>query len=129
MLPINLLPETIAQSDGVGPALQLNSSAGKLLVLTLGITRITEQESLEFSVWGSADQEDWGDKPLATIPPKFYCGVYSVLLNLSARPYVKHIRVQWRMKRWSRGESTPMFGFYSFLEESGARLATAAAVA
>ncbi len=82
MLPNFLLPEGIARSDGKGPEVDLGSKQGKLLVLTLGITRILEQESLEVSVWGSTDGEDWGARPLATFPPKFYCGIYSILLNL-----------------------------------------------
>ena len=53
MLPNFLLPESIARSDGKGPEIDLGSKQGKLLVLTLGITRILEQESLEVSVWGS----------------------------------------------------------------------------
>jgi hypothetical protein len=30
------------------------------------------------------------------------------------------------MNCWSRGETTPMFGFYLYAEESGARVAAAA---
>jgi hypothetical protein len=39
MLPISLLKEKLIQSDGVGPSIDLIRSTGKLLVLTLGITR------------------------------------------------------------------------------------------
>jgi len=117
-----LLPETIAQSDGVGPIIDLRTSSQKLLVFTLGITRSGENQSLDISVWGSEDGEHWGDKPLTTLPTKFYCGVYSMLVNLAFRPKVKYLRVQWRMRRWSRGDAGPLFGFYSIVEESGARL-------
>ncbi len=126
MLPNFLLPESIARSDGKGPEMSLGSKQGKLLVLTLGITRILEQESLEVSVWGSADGENWGSRPLATFPPKFYCGIYSILLNLVSSQDVQFVRVQWKMSRWSRQEFTPMFGFYLYAEESGARVGTAA---
>jgi len=122
MLPITLLPETIAQADGFGPAAELKSFAGRLLVFTLGITRAAEQESLEVSVWGSSNQEDWGVKPITALPPKSYCGVYSVLVNLVSHPEVRYLRVHWRMKRWAPGERIPLFGFYSFVEESGARV-------
>jgi hypothetical protein len=128
MLPNFLLPESIARSDGKGPDVDLGSKQGKLLVLTLGVTRILEQESLEVSVWGSTDGENWGSRPLATFPPKFYCGIYSILLNLVSRPDVRFLRVQWKMSRWSRQDVTPMFGFYLYSEESGARV-NAAAVA
>src|ERR1035438_1956820 len=94
MLPNFLLPESIARADGMGPEIDLGSKRGKLLVLTLGITRILEQESLEVSVWGSIDGENWGSRPLATYPPKFYCGIYSILLNLVSRQDVRFVRVQ-----------------------------------
>jgi len=122
-----LLPESVARADGTGPEFHLGPKSGKLLVLTLGITRIIEQESLEISVWGSPDGQSWGLRPLATFPPKFYCGIYSILLNLSSRPDTEYLRVQWKMSRWSKGETTPMFGFYVYAEESGTRVRTAVA--
>jgi hypothetical protein len=122
MLPNYLLRETIAGSQNTGPAVDLGNPSGKLLVLTLGITRIVERETLEVSVWGSPDGENWGNKPLVSVPPKFYCGVYSVLLNLASRPDVRKLRVQWKVNHWGRGGTAPMFGFYVFVEESGSRL-------
>lgn len=127
MLPNFLLPESIARADGAGSMIDLGPQQGKLLVLTLGITQIIEQESLEVSIWCSTDGETWGLRPLATFPPKFYCGLYSTLLNLSARPEVKYARVQWKMSRWSRAAMEPMFGFYVYAEESGARVSAAVA--
>jgi len=127
MLRYFLLPESIARADGMGPEIDLGSKRGKLLVLTLGITRILEQESLELSVWGSPDGEQWGAKPLAKFPPKYYCGLYSILLNLGAQRDVRFVRVQWTMSRWSKRESMPMFGFYVYAEESGSRVSTAVA--
>jgi hypothetical protein len=127
MLRYFLLPESIARADGTGPEIDLGSKRGKLLVLTLGITRILEQESLELTVWGSPDAEKWGSKPLAKFPPKFYCGLYSILLNLGSQNDVRFVRVQWTMSRWSKRESMPMFGFYVYAEESGARVSTAVA--
>ena len=127
MLRNFLLPESIARADGIGPEFELGPHRGKLLVLTLGITRIIEQESLDVTIWGSHDGENWGLRPLAKFPPKFYCGIYSVLLNLAAQPDIGFVRVDWKMSRWSRGEVTPMFGFYVYAEESGARISTAVA--
>ena len=126
MLPNFLLPESIARADGMGSEIDLGSKKGKLLVLTLGITRIIEQESLEVSVWGSTDGVNWGSRPVATFPPKFYCGLYSILLNLVSRQEIRFLRVQWKMSRWSKREVTPMFGFYVYTEESGARIGAAA---
>jgi len=127
MLRDFVLPESIAQSDGIGPEIDVARKRGKLLVLTLGITRILEQESLEVSVWGSSDGQDWGSKPLAKFPPKFYCGMYSMLLNMASRSDVRFLRAEWKMSRWSKRESRPMFGFYVFAEESGVRVSAAVA--
>jgi hypothetical protein len=127
MLRNFLLPESIARADGTGPEIELGSKRGKLLVLTLGITRILEQESLEIAVWGSPDGERWDSKPLAKFPPKFYCGLYSILLNLGSQPDVRLLRIHWKMSRWSKRESVPMFGFYVYAEESGARVSVAVA--
>lgn len=127
MLRNVLLPECIARADGMGPEIDLGPKRGKLLVLTLGITRILEQQSLDVTVWGSSDGERWGAKPLAKFPPKFYCGLYSILMNLGSREDVRFLRVHWKMSRWSKRESVPMFGFYVYAEESGTRVSVAVA--
>jgi len=127
MLRNVLLPESIVRANGIGPEIDLGSKRGKLLVLTLGITRILEQESLEVIVLGSLDGEQWEPKPLAKFPPKYYCGLYSILLNLGSRGDVKYVRVHWKMSRWSKRESIPMFGFYVYAEESGSRVSVAVA--
>lgn len=127
MLRDVLLPESIARADGSGPEIDLGRKRGKLLVLTLGITRILEQQSLEVSIWGSPDGQRWGSRPLAKFPPKFYCGMYSTLLNMAASPDVRFVRVQWKMSRWSKGDALPLSGFYVFAEESGARVSVAVA--
>jgi len=127
MLRDCVLPESIARADGIGPEIDLGGKRGKLLVLTLGITRILEQESLEVSIWGSSDGTNWSLRPLAKFPPKFYCGMYSILLNLASYPDVRFVRAQWKMSRWGKGETMPLFGFYVYAEESGARVSAAVA--
>ena len=113
-----LFPETVVQDDGAGPAIELGSAQGKDLLVTLGITRILEQESLEISVWGSPDGSSWGAKPILAFPQKFYCGTYSITADLMGNPDLKYVRVQWKMNRWGRGDSKPLFGFYVFAEET-----------
>jgi hypothetical protein len=127
MLRDFVLPESIARADGSGSPIDLGRKRGKLLVLTLGITRILEQESLEVSICGSSDGENWSSRPLAKFPPKFYCGMYSILLNMASHPDVRFVRVQWKMSRWGKGETMPLFGFYVYAEESGARVSAAVA--
>jgi hypothetical protein len=129
MLPKFLLPECISRADGVGPKIELGPDTGKLLVLTLGINRIVEQERLVVSIWGSPNGVDWGTKPLATFPPKFYCGMYSILLNMAKNPDARYIRPEWKMNRWGKGDLTPLFGFYVYAEESGSRISTTVASA
>ena len=83
MVPAFLFPDSIACEDGHGAETSLGDSRGRSLLLTLGITRIVEQESLDVSIWGSADGHAW--QLLASFPRKFYCGIYSLMLDLSRR--------------------------------------------
>lgn len=117
MLPDFILPETTIREAGAGAELSLGDHAGETLILTLGITRIIEQESLDISIWGSADGTDWGAKPLAAFPQKFYCGTYQILLDLSDRPNVKFLRAKWQVNRWGKGDPKPLFSVYLFAQE------------
>ena len=110
-----LLPESVARQDGAGAAMALGENRGKPLLLTLGITRSLEQQSLEVSLWGSSEGRSW--RLLETFPQKFYCGTYSLMVDLAKHADIQHIRAQWRMSRWSRGETVPLFGFYLRAEE------------
>jgi hypothetical protein len=118
-----LVPETQVQANGSGPALELGASAGQPILLTLGITKIVEQESLEVAVWGSADGQEWGSAPLIAFPQKFYDGTYSILLDLGKRPEVKFLQARWKVARWGVGSTQPMFRFYVFAEPAPATLA------
>ncbi|MBI4890338.1 MAG: hypothetical protein HY821_06910 [Acidobacteria bacterium] len=110
------MPEQEIRQNGTGPAVEIPAAASTAFTVTLGINRILEQESLDVCIKGSADGEVWGDKPLAAFPQKFYCGVYSLYLDLSDAPETKYLRVEWKMNRWGRGEPTPLFGIYVFAE-------------
>jgi hypothetical protein len=121
-----LLSESLRKDDGVGPVVALNESCSKLLVVTLDITDVVERTGLTVSVWGSADQIEWGSKPLVTFRQRQYCGVYSVLLNMAMHTDIRYLRVQWNMNRWGRTERVPRFGFEVFVEESGARVSSSA---
>ena len=116
MLPNFLLPEQDVRQNGSGPIIELNDSVGGVFTVTLGIHRILEQQSLDLSISGSADGETWSDKPLVAFPQKFYCGVYTLLLDLSDRSDIRYLRAQWKVNRWGRGEPTPLFGLYVFVE-------------
>lgn len=116
MLPTFLLEEQVVRQDNAGPAIDLGENAPSFLYLTLGITRIIEQESLDLSIWASPDGTNWGDKPVVAFPQKFYCGVYTLLLDLSAHPGAHYLRAQWKVSRWGRGEPTPLFEMYVFVQ-------------
>ena len=123
-----LLPEHMSRNDGVGPAMDLGADCGKLFVVTLGINHVLEHGGLIVSIWGSADGVDWGTKPLVSFPQKYYCGLYSSLLNLVACPEIRYLRPQWSMKAWAEKSNTlPLFSFHMLVEESGSRLSTAVA--
>ena len=118
MLPNFLLPESIITKNGTGPAVALGDAIGKQLLLTVGITRIVEQESLDVEVRGSADATNWEDKPLLVFPQKFYTGTYSRVLDLTDRPDIRYVRIDYKVNRWGRGDKTPLFGFYVFAQEA-----------
>jgi len=116
MFPEFLLPETTVREAGAGPVISLGNQPGETLMLTLGITRIIEQESLDLSIWGSADGSDWGVGPLVSFPQKFYCGTYQMSIDLAQHPGVKYLRAKWQVNRWGKGDSKPLFGIYLFVE-------------
>jgi hypothetical protein len=115
MLPQFLLPETTVREAGQSPDIDLGDLQSGTLVLTMGLTRIIEQESIDVSIWGSADGTDWGSKPLVAFPQKFYCGTYQILMDLTERP-VKFLRAKWQVNRWGKGDPKPLFGVYLFAQ-------------
>ncbi len=102
-----LLPETVVRQDGSGTEIAVEG-VSKSMLLTLGITRIIEKEILDVSVWGSSDGKHW--KQIAAFPRKFYCGTYSLLLDLARHPGIQYLRAQWKMDRWDfrRGAQTSL---------------------
>src|SRR5947208_1391078 len=127
MLPAFLIEETTVRETGTGPALDLGETRGDTIILTFGITRIIEQESIDLSLWGSVDGVEWGAKPIATFPQKFYCGTYQIIADLSAHPDVQFVRVKWTMNRWGKGEPKPLFSIYVFAQAMQRELVAAGA--
>ncbi len=119
--------KTVVSAKGDGPAVNVSGAAGQVFLLTLEITKIIEQESLEISVHGSADGAAWGAKAIVTFPQKFYCGETPLLLDLTAHPEVKFVRAHWEVARWGRGTETPMFELGVRLKEIPADLLREAA--
>ena len=122
MLPGFILPETTIREAGTGPELEIGECPGGVILLTLGITRIIEQESLDVSIYGSSDGAEWAAKPLLSFPQKFYCGTYQIVLDLADQPNTKYLRVKWQANRWGRGEPKPLFSFYVFAQAMRAQV-------
>lgn len=118
MIDAVLVPaKTIVATKGDGPAVDVSGASSRVFLLTLEITRIIEQESLDVSVYGSADGATWGLKSIAAFPQKFYCEQSPLLLDLTAHPEVRFVRTHWEVARWGRGTETPMFEFSVMLKE------------
>src|SRR3954466_11526237 len=92
MLPNFVIPETVIREAGTGPELSISSMSGGLLLLTLGITRIIEQQSLDVSIWGSADNAEWAAQAVISFSQKFYCATSELFLDLSQHPDMRSIR-------------------------------------
>jgi hypothetical protein len=114
----NLVPaNTRVSAKGDGTAVDVSGAANRVFLVTLEITKIIEQESLDVSIFGSADGAAWDAKSLASFPQKFYCGESPLLLDLTAHPAVKFVRAHWEVARWGRGTETPMFEFGVTMKE------------
>jgi hypothetical protein len=109
--------KTVVSAKGDGPTVDVSAAAGCVFLVTLEITQIIEQESLDVSISGSADGSTWGAKAIVAFPQKFYRGQFPLLVDLTAHPDVKFVRAHWDVARWGRGVETPMFEFGVGLKE------------
>ena len=118
MLDTLLVPEkTVVNAKGDGAAVEVSAASNRVLLATLYITNIIEQESLDVSIYASADGSTWEPKPIASFPQKFYRGEQPLLVDLTQHPGVKFVRAHWETNRWGRGTETPMFEFHVTLKE------------
>jgi hypothetical protein len=111
MSPAFLLPETTIEQNGEGPVVDVTGHAS-LILLTLGVRKIREQQSLLVTIQGSADGVTWNQDPLVEFPQKFYAGLSSVAIDLSRHAGVRFLRAAWKVDRWGRGDKTPSFRVY-----------------
>jgi hypothetical protein len=105
------------EASADGQSFDVSASETRTFLCRLTITNQIEQESLDVSLWGSADGQDFGKKPLLKIPQQFYCGSTKMVLDISLRPEVKFLRAKWELNRWGRVAPTPMFVASLELEE------------
>jgi len=112
-----VLAKTTVTAKGDGEAVNISGAANRVFLLTLNISNIVEQESLDVSIYGSADGATWGAKPVAAFPQKFYRAEHPLLMDLTNQADVKFVRAHWEVARWGRGSETPMFEFGVSIKE------------
>jgi hypothetical protein len=114
-------PDTAIETRGQGTAFELGALAGKQVLIVLRINEVMEQESLDISLWGSADGQDWGAKPLFSFAQKFYPGTAPAAVDLRQRAEIKFLQVRWDANRWGRGYPRPYFKFEVEIQELAAQ--------
>lgn len=102
-------PNTKIESNGDGASFDISSSATRTFLCLLSVADQLEQESLDVSIYGSADGTTWTPKPLLKLPQQFYRGNTKMVFDISLRPEMKFIRARWELNRWGRGAPLPMF--------------------
>jgi hypothetical protein len=109
-LQLSLIPAgSKLDTNGDGQAIDVSGSETRTFLCQLSVTEQIEQESLEVSIWGSGDGQDFGKKPLLKFPQQFYSGRTKMVLDISLRTEVKFVRAKWELNRWGRVAPTPMF--------------------
>jgi len=117
-LELSLIPpNTTLDSNSVGVSIEISESVSRTFFCVLTITDQIEQESLDVSIWGSPDGQEFGKLPVLRFPQQFYNGATKMILDVSLRPDVKFIRARWDVNRWGRVSPTPKFVAGLQLEE------------
>jgi hypothetical protein len=102
-------PHSRLETNGDGASFDISGSASRTFLCYLTVDDQIEQESLDVSIYGAADGENWTKKPLLKLPQQFYRGTAKMVLDLSFRPEIKFLRAHWDLNRWGRVAPTPVF--------------------
>jgi hypothetical protein len=109
-MEFDLIPQgTRVHENGRGEAVDIRAAATRTFFCVMLIRDQIEQESVDVSIWGSADGENWGTQPLLRLPQQFYKGETRAVLELTLVPEINFIRGQWDLNRWGRVAPLPMF--------------------
>ena len=120
-MEFDLIPfGTKVEENGEGEKVDISASSTRTFFCVLLITEQLEQESIDVSIWGSADGENWGAHPILKLPQLFYRGETRAVLELVLRQDVKFIRARWELNRWGRVAPLPMFRLGLHLQEVSA---------
>jgi uncharacterized membrane protein (UPF0182 family) len=127
-MKLNLIPpDTRLTANGEGQPYEIVASETRTFLCSMFIEDQIEQESVDISVWGSADGQNWGKLPLLKMPQRFYRGETRQVLDLTLKPEVRFLRAKWDLARWGRVAPHPMFVLGFHLTEISAFAQTAAA--
>jgi hypothetical protein len=117
-MEFDLIPfDTKVEENGGGGKVDISASSTRTFFCVMLISDQIEQESVDISIWGSADGENWGTHPILKLPQRFYRGETRAVLELVLRPEVKFIRARWELNRWGRVAPLPMFRIGLRLQE------------
>src|ERR1700739_3011121 len=109
-MEFDLIPQgTLLQENGHGETVDIRASPTRTFYCIMLILDQIEQESVDVSIWGSADGENWGTQPLLRLPQQFYRGETRAVLELTLAPQVNVIRAAWELNRWGRVAPLAMF--------------------
>jgi len=114
-MQLDLIPAgTRLTENGDGAPCDISATKTRTFLCAMDITDQIEQESVDLSIWGSADGQDFGKFPLLKMPQRFYRGDTRQILDLSMKPEIRFLRARWELARWGRVAPHPMFvlGFH-----------------
>jgi hypothetical protein len=117
-MEFDLIPQgTLLQENGHGVTVDIRASSTRTFYCVMLILDQIEQESVDVSIWGSADGENWGTQPVLRLPQQFYRGETRAVLDLTLVPEVNLIRAGWELNRWGRVAPLPKFVLGVHLKE------------
>jgi hypothetical protein len=118
MMEAFLVPEkTVVSAKGDGPALDVSGAKGRIFLLTLAITNIIEQESLDVSIHGSADGATWDAEPVVGFSAEVLSRGNPAAAQSDGAAGDQVYPRALGVGRWGRGTETPMFEFHVTLRE------------
>jgi hypothetical protein len=117
-MEFDLIPnDTLVKESGFSAAVDIRASQTRTFFCVMNITDQIEQESVDVSIWGSADGGNWGTHPILKLPQQFYRGETRAVLDLTLVPEINFIRAGWDLNRWGRVAPLPMFVLGLHLKE------------
>ena len=124
MLPVFLIEEATVREGGESSPVALGEGSADGILITLGVTHVIEQQSLDVDILVSEDGVAWNPFPAGSFLRKFYCGTYQILVPRSRARFLK---AAWRLNRWGSGDHGPYCRFYLYAQSARVRAMAGAA--